>query len=213
MSVQLSRYLKDFSASVPVPVPEPELPVVLDELEESFPAFVAPDPIDIEEVRRQAHAEGYEAATAEITARHTEELAKIEAAHAEELKRFSEERDTRWANAMTKTLRRLVNDLSSSISDEVAKGLEPFLSEAVTEAAIAELAAQLQAALLTGEAGTIVVKGPAGLFEKLKQALPEAGEALRHVQAEDLDLSVDFGDTVLVTRISAWAASLKKVMG
>lgn len=107
----------------------------------------------------------------------------------------------------------MVSDLSASISDEVAKGLAPFLSDAVAEAAIAELAAKLEAALLAGDAGKIVVRGPADLFEKLKQALPEAGEALRHVAAEDLDLSVDVGDTVLVTRISAWTASLKKVMG
>ncbi|MCL6705503.1 hypothetical protein M8R20_00680 [Pseudomonas sp. R2.Fl] len=211
MSVQLSRYLKDFSASAPVP--EPELPSGFDDLGESFPPLAAPEPVDIEEERRQAYAEGYEAATAELTERHTAERADIETAHAEQLKQLSEERDARWGDAVARNLRRMVADMSASISEEVAKGLVPFLSEAVAEAAIAELAGKLEAALLAGEAGKVVVKGPAGLFEKLKDALPEAGDMLRHVPAEDLDLSVDVGDTVLVTRVSAWTASLKKVMG
>jgi hypothetical protein len=213
MSVQLTRYLKDFSVPAPLPVPEPELPSGFDDLEDSFPPLAAPEPVDIEEERRQAYAEGYEAATAELTQRYTAERVDIEEAHAEQLKQLSEERDARWGDAVARNLRRMVADLSASISEEVAKGIAPFLSESIAEVAIAELASKLEAALLAGEAGKIVVKGPAGLFEKLKDTLPEAGDMLRHVPADDLDLSVDVGATVLVTRISAWTASLKKVMG
>lgn len=211
MSVHLSRYLKDFSP--PAPMPEPELSVAFDTLDDPFPALDAPEPVDVDEVRRAAYAEGYEAATAELTARYTAERVDVEAAHAEELKRIEEDRDVKWAETIARSLKRLAADLSTAVCDEVAKGIAPFLEEEIAEKAVAELATNVQAAILAGSAGTIVVKGPVALFDKLKAALPEAGETLRHVQADDLDLSVEIGDAVLVTRISAWTASLRKVMG
>jgi len=35
---------------------------------------------------------------------------------------------------------------------------------------------------------------------------------LRHVEMTDIDLSVTIGDNVIVTRMSAWADSLRKVL-
>ncbi|MBO3758358.1 GTPase [Ciceribacter sp. L1K22] len=211
MSVHLSRYLKDFSA--PAPMPEPELSMAFDTLDDPFPALDAPEPVDVEEERRKAYAEGYEVATAELTARYTAERVEVEAAHAEELKRIEEDRDVKWADAIARSLKRLAADLSAAVSDEVARGIAPFLEEEIATKAVAELAAKVEAAIIAGSAGTIVVKGPETLFEKLKTALPEAAETLRHVPADDLDLSVEIGEAVLVTRISAWTASLRKVMG
>jgi len=78
---------------------------------------------------------------------------------------------------------------------------------------VSDLADLLRTAILSGEAGTVTVKGPSSLFDALVGNMPEVAGSLRHVEADDLDLSVDIGETVLVTRISAWTASLKKVLG
>jgi len=58
----------------------------------------------------------------------------------------------------------------------------------------------------------VTVKGPARLFDVLKGTLGEKAGLLRHLETGDVDLTVEFGDAVLVTRMSAWATSLKKVL-
>eukprot|EP01035_Chromulina_nebulosa_P048504 gene48504-65812_t len=40
--------------------------------------------------------------------------------------------------------------------------------------------------------------------------MPEHTDALRQIEADDLDLQAEINDTVLVTRVSAFAASMKK---
>ena len=59
---------------------------------------------------------------------------------------------------------------------------------------------------------TITVKGPANLFEQLKSHFDHEAPVFRHVEMQDVDLTVEFGDTVLVTRLAAWADTVRKVL-
>lgn len=63
-----------------------------------------------------------------------------------------------------------------------------------------------------GEAVTIVVKGPKDLFEKLKTQPGFEEETMKFTETTDIDLTVELGESVFVTRMSAWASSLRKVM-
>ena len=56
------------------------------------------------------------------------------------------------------------------------------------------------------------VKGPANLFEQLKTRFDEPAPVFRHVETQDVDLTVEFGETVLVTRMAAWADTVRKVL-
>jgi len=40
----------------------------------------------------------------------------------------------------------------------------------------------------------------------------EPAPVFRHVEMQDVDLTVEFGDAVLVTRMAAWADTVRKVL-
>lgn len=214
MTMPLTRYLKDFSAppSPPAPV-APAFDFAEDDgLELAFPALPEPDPVDIEAVKREAFAEGHEAGVAEATASFEVDRQALEIGHAQMLAERDGRLRTEFAKALGEQLPNLIVQMSIAVSEQVARALVPLFSDAVAARAVDALAKQIEAAVASGEVGTITVKGPRGLFEDLSAAMPEHAALLRHTEAEDLDLTVEFGDAALVTRISAFAASLKKVM-
>jgi hypothetical protein len=46
----------------------------------------------------------------------------------------------------------------------------------------------------------------------LQAHLGEEAALLRHIEAQDVDLTVTIGESVLVTRMSAWAVSLREIL-
>ena len=213
MTASIARYLRDFGE------PQPAAPPTLgedfgagfpDEIA-SFPA-VLEEPVDIEAERAEAYAKGHEAASEELQRQWAEEREQLLATHATELLALREELEVQAAAAIETRLREIAGATAEAVGSQTARMLAPLLDEALAGKAVAELAELVRAAALEGEVGTLTVRGPAGLYEKLKSALGEA-IPLRHVEAPDLDITLDIGETVLVTRMSAWASSLKKVLG
>lgn len=215
MTTQLARYLKDFSTpeTASITLPETDLDFAGTEMDAPFPVFNEAEPVDLEAERRAAYAEGYEAAVAELTERHSLALAEQERAHAETIAQLVTRRDELLAGAVVEGLSKISAGIAFAVSDQVAQALAPLFSEQIVENAVAELAKLLEGEMAGGDVATVVVTGPRQMFDRLLDALPERAEALRHVEADDLDLSVEVGDRVLVTRVSAWSASLRKVMG
>lgn len=216
MSMPLAHYLKDFSA--PSGTPSGVIGNDFASLDDTgfdseFSATPEPEPIDLEAERREAYAQGHEAATAELGARHAAELLALRAAHDEALAALEARLMGETARRLAEALERTSADIALAVSEHAAEALSPFLSQEVAAKAVADLAALLRAAITDGEAGTITLKGPRALFDLLLAHLPEAQAGLRHVEDDDLDLSAEIEGTVLVTRISAFAASLKKVLG
>jgi hypothetical protein len=216
MSMPLARYLKDFSAppAPPEPLDSPFGAVGADDFDMDFPALPEPEPepIDLDAERREAYAEGHAAGEREAVERLQAERQALETAHAEALAELEQRLRDDFAISLTAKLPDVVKRLSLTISEQVAQALAPLIEEQIVEKAVAELADQLEAAILAGEGGTIQIRGPRDLFEKLQSGMPDHGEMLRHVEGVDLDLTAEFGEAALVTRISAFSASLKKVL-
>ncbi|GEO85247.1 MULTISPECIES: GTPase [Alphaproteobacteria] len=216
MSMPLAHYLKDFSApaSAPAGVIGSDFSMPAESsFDLDFPAIPEAEPVDLEAERRAAYAEGHEAATAELSQKHASELAALEAAHAEAMAALEARVMGEAASRLAAGLERAVAEMAFAVSEHAATAIAPFLSQAVAEKAVADLADLLTAAVADGQGATITLKGPRVLFDLLVARMPEMAEGLRHVEDEDLDLSADVEGTVLVTRISAFAASLKKVLG
>ena len=116
------------------------------------------------------------------------------------------------AERIAADLTRIATMLGQAISAEAAAVLAPIMTETMTMKAVADLADLVRTAILDGGAGPISVSGPRHLFEALQASLGEDAALLRHVEAEDVDLTVTIGESVLVTRMSAWAASLKEIL-
>ena len=212
----MASYLKDFSTP-PAPPQAADLPfgsAGADDFELDFPALPEPEPepVDLEAERREAYAQGHEAGEREAVERLAADRQAMETANADSLAEIEQRLREEFTTALATQLPEIVKRLSVSVSEQVAHALAPLIEEGIVEKAVAELADQLEVAILAGEAGTIQVRGPRDLFEKLLSEMPDHGEMLRHVEGADLDLTAEFGDAALVTRISAFSASLKKVL-
>ncbi|MBW8300475.1 MAG: hypothetical protein K0M60_12805 [Hydrogenophaga sp.] len=216
MSMPLAHYLKDFSApaSAPSSAIGGDFSAVDDvSFDSDFGNLPEAEPIDVEAERRAAYAEGYETASTELGEKRAAELAVLKAAHDEAMAALEARLMGETAKRLADGLDRVTADIALAVSERAADALAPFLSQEVAAKAVTDLADLLKTAIAEGEAGTITLKGPRALFDLLLARMPEAAGALRHVEADDLDLSAELDGTVLVTRISAFAASLKKVLG
>jgi hypothetical protein len=211
MSAMLSRYLKDFSDIKPVaPAPEP-----MDFADDTFGGFadIAEEPVvDLEAEKRGAYAEGHAAATAELSEKHAVEMQTLELIHQREFEELKAKYEEELAALIAARLSNIAFDVADLVSAAAVKAVAPVVTEAVAEDAVKSLAALLREAILDGAAGPVVVKGPAKLFALLEKALGEKPGLLRHLETDDVDLAVEVDGSVLVTRISAWSASLKKVL-
>lgn len=214
MSASLARYLKDFSEpeTLPVPMIETDFGGMSFDDDLALPTVVEA-PVDLETERNDAYAKGYVAASDELQQRFDEERAELLAVHAQEMAALREQYETEAAATIAAKFQEIASQTAQAISDQTARILSPLLDEALVARAISDMADIIRTAMLDGELGTLTVRGPAHLFEKLKTALAEPSLVWRHVEAPDLDISVDIGETALVTRMSAWSASLKKVLG
>jgi hypothetical protein len=210
MSPAISRYLKDFgaerlAAAAFGPAPSLEKPAGFAELYEE-------PVVDIEAERRQAYAEGHEVATQELSEKHQVELEERASAHSLALATLRAEYEIRVAEHIASSLKQIAVALGQAVSVETANALAPVMTDVLTEKAVADLAELVTAAILGGVVGSITVEGPLHLFEILSAQLGEDSAMLRHVEMTDVDLSVTIGDNVIVTRMSAWADSLRKVL-
>ncbi|MCM2472820.1 GTPase [Rhizobium sp. CG5] len=216
MSMPLARYLKDFSAPQSATVTTDDVGFGasgLDFDDSDFPALSAPDPIDLEAERREAYAEGHEAAERALREQYEGDRQALDARHRDEVAALQKAHEAATGRLIADCLRLIASQVAASVAEQSVAALAPLISRDIAENTVKDLAQLIEQAVMAGDAGVITVRGPLALFEMLKDELPESAERLSHVEADDLDLTVDLADTVLVTRISAFAASLKKVLG
>ncbi|GAC1041642.1 hypothetical protein [Rhizobium sp. No.120] len=209
MSLALSRYLKDFGAELAPPSHVDDMAFA----EPSEFSEIPGEPtVDVEAERRAAYAEGYEAASQELTRKHQAELDAMAQSFRAEMDALRIRYEEQAAERIAADMNRIAAMLGQAISTEAAAILAPIMTETLTTRAVGDLAELVKASILDGGVGPISVSGPRHLFEVLHSRLGHDGSLLRHVEADDVDLTVTIGESVLVTRMSAWAASLKEIL-
>ncbi|MBK5567386.1 hypothetical protein [Ensifer sp. SSB1] len=216
MSAMLSRYLKDFSA------PKVELSLMpqkyFPDLDSDYAdgdrlgARPAMPEIDIDTERRRAFAEGRAEATAELVFEHERQIADLQAAHAAELAALTQRLEAETAARLAERFADLADSLVTALGDQTARVLAPVMEDALLQRAVADMAQMIKQGLVAGEGCTLVVKGPTQLFEALKRQLGEDMPLFRHIETDDIDLAVEMDGTILVTRMAAWADTVRKVL-
>lgn len=217
MSASISRYLKDFSA------PKVDLSLVppryFPDLDDDFPANggftmkpqVQPQ-IDIDAERREAFAEGRREAEGEQRALHEVEITALNARHAADLEAMRVRCENEVAAMIYDRFSDMGSQLVTMLSDQTARVLAPVMDDVLLQKSITDLARMIKLSIGAGEGAKITVKGPAALFDALKRHLDDETLIFRHQETADIDLSVEFGDSILVTRMAAWADTVGKVL-
>lgn len=216
MSLQLARYLKDFSEPRRLRSPflhDGALAGSTNLAEEpAFDLSTSVPEIDLDAEREQAFAAGRAEAEAELSARHKAEIEDLRKAHAAEIDALRDRLERHALSVIAERFKSMSDTLADLVASQAANVLAPVLDEVLAEKAIADLAAAIRAALPEGDGVVVTVKGPFNLFEKLKLQFEGGAPIFRHLEADDLDLVAEFGDAVLVTRMAAWADTVRRVL-
>jgi hypothetical protein len=121
-----------------------------------------------------------------------------------------------WAHAEAEKLaQRLTAELKEvegRIAQATARVLEPLLQRALREQAIADLQAELHT-LLAKDAGIAVsVAGPPDVLEALRNQLDGTAPNIAYVPNGEPDVRITAGQTILETRLAAWAARIREAV-
>ncbi|AOF89220.1 hypothetical protein [Sinorhizobium sp. RAC02] len=216
MSVQLARYLKDFGAPPRAKTPTFASPSFTQNdggaKAEPFAMPLAEPQVDVAAERAEAFADGRAEAEAELAAKHEADMAALKEAHQAELDGLKARYEQDYADALAKRFSGLTAEVADLVAAQAAQVLAPIMSLVLTKGAVADLARMITEGLAGGEGITVTVKGPANLFEQLKSHFEDNMPVFKHVEMQDVDLTVEFSETVLVTRMAAWADTVRKVL-
>jgi hypothetical protein len=210
MSAALAHYLKDFSAAVQS-APPPEY--AFSDSDFDMPALPEPDDIvDLAAEKQQSYDEGHAAAAQALEAAHADALEVLAAAHRDEIEALRVRYQVEIAERLTAAIREMTARIADTVVDATAQALVPILSEETARTAVAELGSLIRAQIAEGHAGKVKVRGPRDLFDLLSAGLDEHTDCLEFEASDDIDLTAELGDTVLLTRLSVFAESLERVM-
>jgi hypothetical protein len=149
----------------------------------------------------QARADGAAEAERRFDLRRAEDRVAFDAALAERERRHNEG----VATIVAEQLKAAIDEIEARISTEVSRAVARFLSGAIRDRALNELADTVRALTLHGEATRLHVSGPPALLEAVQARLAEAGFAAADLTETDAaELTVNLDDTVIATRIGAW---------
>lgn len=210
MSAMLAHYLKDFSAAVQsAPVPDYSFSA------SEFDIQALPEPddsIDIEAEKQQSYDDGHAAATKALETSHAVALETLAAAHRDEIEALRLRYQVEIAERLTSAITEMTTRIADTVVDATARALVPMLSEEAARTAVAELSSLIRAQIAEGHAGKVKLKGPRELFDLLSAGLEDHAECLEFEASDDIDLTAELGDTVLLTRLSVFAENLERVM-
>lgn len=215
MNAMIAKYLKDFSMPAPAEAAGGDILESLAGSSFGDLDFGASEPpaIDIEEERQASYSLGFRAATQEAEIRHEEELTAITQAHASDLEQMAAVHEDEVVAMIHRRFQEMTQTLSQSLAEQTLQVLLPVFDEELCRRAVATLAASVHEALQEAGTSAVVVRGPINLYERLKPMFDADGVESRLIETNSIDISVEINETVLVTRLAAWAQSLAEVTG
>jgi len=162
----------------------------------------------IEAAQAAGFASGKAAAMAILDARLKDQRAEFE-------RELTSEREAWVAGEAERLATRLtggLGELEQRLAETTARVLEPFLRAELRRQAIADLRAELEV-LLRKDAGIgISVAGPEDLLQALRDRLSGTSCAVTYLANTEPDVRIAAGQTILETRLEAWAAKIAEAV-
>ncbi|AYC99665.1 hypothetical protein [Neorhizobium sp. NCHU2750] len=211
MSVPLARYLKDFGA----PQPQPQAQEFVSDFDFADSPFDMPEissepEIDIEAEKSKAYAEGHEAATREIAARHEEQLAELATLHRQEMDAQAAKYEEAVAQRVEEFLKQMHVSLAGCVETAVANVLTPFVQDQVARVAAAKFAEDVAEEVGQGRTVKLAITGPETFIDTMRKRLDPLVSEVDYTDAPEIDMKLEVGDTVLVTRLKACVEAMEE---
>lgn len=164
---------------------------------------------EVEKRITDAHAlgvlEGRAAAQVENDKALAAQAAQFERKLAAERQKWSADQGARLGEAVARTMQ----DLEQRLADQVARVLKPFLAERIQKKAAENLALCLNGMLSKGEYAKVTISGPGDLLSAVEAKLGTF-DGISFVTTEGADVIVSADETILETRIGAWAEAIEE---
>jgi hypothetical protein len=168
---------------------------------------------------REAHARGYEEGRSSARAEAEAEIAQLTAAfelRIEEIKTlFSKD----VAQSLSHDLQRRLDEIHTTLEEQVVAALVPTLRHALAERSIRETAAALRELARDGEAIVIELTGPDDLVEQVWQHFRDldqgrsSGEpVVRFNQAETTEIRASVNGTLIESRLEDWVKQIEEAV-
>lgn len=171
-------------------------------------AFGSEEASDIDFQIKEAHQRGLVEGRAAAQAEHEAAVAALAASFEEKLAAERQKWAAEQGAHLGERIAASIEDLEQRIADAVSEILKPVLREEVRVKAVEELSRTLETLLSKGDYAKIVVSGPADLIAAMEARLAGDDASLSFVAAEGADINVSADETILATRIGAWADAI-----
>jgi hypothetical protein len=199
----VARYLARFGPSevdeVPVGPTAPSLTA----------PFEATPVRDIDALIASARAEGFSEGQGAAAAAAEARLAQENSAFDQRLEASRQAWSDEQADRLAELLRGAVGQLEANIAGPTAEILHPFVTTALRERAVADLADAVTDITRDSARPAIRLTGPPDLVAALKSRLDETFGIELCPDDSLIDVSVLAGQTLIETRLSAWAMRLR----
>jgi hypothetical protein len=159
----------------------------------------------LEEARANGVLEGLARAQAEREAALAEQASAFEQKLTSERQRWAAEQGAVFGERIGTAL----DILAHGIAEQVGRVLKPVLLGQARSKAVRELSEALEEMLSKGNAAKIVISGPRDLLAALVSRLGNGHANVTFVEAEGVDLKVLADETIIETRIAAWAQAIE----
>ncbi|MCC7251467.1 hypothetical protein [Hyphomicrobium sp.] len=157
--------------------------------------------VQLDEAHARGVLEGRAAAQVENEAAAAAQAAAFEQRLAAERQKWVAEQSTRLGEMIATAF----EDLENRVSDVVGEVLKTVLSAEVRHRAVEELAQSLNGLMSKGDYARITISGPPDLLAAMEEQLAGRHAGLSFVAADGADLVIRADETILATRIGAWA--------
>jgi hypothetical protein len=178
------------------PQPHPQLPQPGSAKAEAPPVNLLDD----------AYRRGFSAGVAEGEAKLAEERVRSAIRLGEERAKWSDQQAVAIVNGFTAACR----ELETNIAGSVARILQPFLTEAVRDKAVAALVEQITALTANAPMPVFRISGPGDLIDLVRAQLNASRRTgIEYEVTDTTEIRVVADQTVIETQMSAWIERLK----
>jgi hypothetical protein len=210
-AMPVAPFLSEFGTAAPARRDVPFVPFGADRT--ANPAIGAKAEAErIEAARASGFASGEAAARAALEAT----LSALREAHARELVAAREAWVSGEADKLARQLATGLEDLELRLADATARVLAPHLRAKVARRAIDDLHAELSRLLADGAEVSVTISGPEDLLEALRGRIADqlAGKAasISYRTSDQPEVHIVARQTVLETRLGAWAAKIEEAL-